>query len=98
MPVTQTVRKPLMNTLTANDIASNPELYFQPVKVGRSEVEWECTGYSRTGETIRFSRLLDTGQGVCQINLYLEPSRPVRLSNKRLHSDTATPSEAGESS
>jgi len=71
-----------MKKITAHDIAAEPELFNEPVIIGRSV--WECMGYSGTGNTVKFARLVTNG-GLRQISKYVDPSITVRLSNKSMH-------------
>ena len=65
-------------TVTAHDIASGPELYNRRVRIGRND--WECLGYARTGRTIKFARLVDSGNGkLRQITTYVKPDRAIGL-------------------
>ena len=64
--------------MNAHDIASKDDLYNKPVWFGLSMDSWECMGYSRFGNSIRFSRLevLENGK-LRQINKYVYPDTPV---------------------
>jgi len=68
--------------LTAHDIAANPNLFFEIVTFGNSNIEWECMGYTKEGEgkTIKFARLLVLPEGkLRQINKYVNPKQRVYI-------------------
>lgn len=70
-------------TITAHNVAAYPEYYNLPVRLGKGEL-WECMGYSRTGGSVRFGRIIP-GETVGEHlfdNLtvetrYLDPDKPV---------------------
>jgi len=69
-------------TYTAHDIAAYHELYNRVVTIGRNE--WECMGYSRTGRTVIFARLVETKDGrFKQINKYVPPMQEVIIKESR---------------
>lgn len=71
--------------ITANDVAGNPDLFNKTIKLPHSRKLWECMGYSLTGMTIKFSRLVDGGQlrdgppWPRQINCYIDPDTEVKI-------------------
>lgn len=71
--------------MNAGQIAGDPELFNKVVKLPGSRHTWECVGYSRTGNTVKFARLVDGGQlksGTSwprQISTYVEPSTSVEI-------------------
>lgn len=68
---------------TAHDIAADPDLYARPVTLPGSRLMWECMGYSRTGRTVRFARLLPGSHAniyrLKQINRYVRPDTIVKI-------------------
>lgn len=72
-----------MIAATAHQIAADPELFYRVVLIGKHE--WECMGYSRTGRTVRFARLVElpdsTGNAwkIKQVNIYVNPDKEVKL-------------------
>lgn len=68
-------------TKKAKEIASNPDLYNKAVCFSWfSKLKWECMGYSRTGKTIRFSRLIEHPEGRWkQIDKYVDPEEDVLI-------------------
>jgi predicted site-specific integrase-resolvase len=66
---------------TAHEIAASPRLYNGAYKYGKSE--WECMGYSKTGRTILFARLVSTkNDKLRQINTYLKPDTLLTVKDK----------------
>lgn len=64
---------------TAHEIAASPELYNLPVKIGKNI--YECTGYSRSGLSVRFSRLVPVGnKKLRQVNVYVNPDKVLEVS------------------
>jgi hypothetical protein len=69
----------------ASDIAGNPDLFNKVVKLPHSRCAWECIGYSRTGETVKFARLVDGGQlrdgtpWPRQISRYIDPDTLIEV-------------------
>lgn len=61
-----------MDSYTAEQIAGDPELFNGVYLHGGQE--WECIGYSRSGLTVHFARLIPLpGLKVRQVNIYLDP-------------------------
>jgi hypothetical protein len=60
---------------TAHEIASTSELYNKPIIFGINKKDkWECMGYSRSGNSIKFSRLIILeNKKLMQINKYVHP-------------------------
>lgn len=69
---------------TAKEIACDPELYNKVVTFSMfSKLKWECMGYSRTGNSIRFSRLIEHPEGRWkQIDRYAKPDELVLVWNE----------------
>lgn len=69
----------------ASDIAGVPELFNKIVKLPGSKRTWECVGYSRTGNTVKFARLVDGGHlkdgrpWPRQISVYVDPNTSVEI-------------------
>lgn len=74
--------------MNAGQIAGDPELFNKIVKLPNSKHMWECVGYSRTGNTVKFARLVGGGQlkdgtpWPRQISIYIEPSTSVEVVEK----------------
>jgi len=67
-----------MTQYTAHEVAGDPELYDGRVTFGKSKVEWECIGYSSSGYTVKFSRLIPVANmKVKEITVYVDPDRIV---------------------
>lgn len=67
-----------MMMLIAHDIAANPDLYNLPVLINNKA--YECMGYTLSGKSIKFSRLIALpGLKVKQVNKYLKPDTPIIL-------------------
>lgn len=77
--------KKRMKQYTAANIAGNPDLFNAVVKLPNSSHEWECMGYSRTGETVKFARLIGGGQlkdgtpWPMQISKYVAPDTIIEI-------------------
>lgn len=64
--------------ITAHVMAASPEYFSRIATIGKQE--WECMGYSNTGNTVRFARLECTRSlKVRQINIYVNPDRIIVL-------------------
>lgn len=64
--------------LTAHDIAAYPEFYNRVVLINGEE--WECLGYSATGMTVKFARLVETrDKKLKQITINVQPHIKVEI-------------------
>ena len=63
---------------TAHTIAASEELYNKVILINGKE--WECMGYSKSGVTIKFSRIeVLQNNKLRAINLYLKPYQQVTV-------------------
>jgi hypothetical protein len=73
-----------MKKLTAEKIAGSPK-YFYDVFSYKGNL-WECLGYSKTGKTIKFARLIDSkiSGKLRQISIYIHPEELLELVKKAI--------------
>lgn len=67
--------------VTAAFVAGDPELYNLAWRIGRGEQVWECLGYSRSGERVRFGRLVVDADGIRQVTCYVQPTQQLRAAD-----------------
>jgi hypothetical protein len=59
---------------TAHQIASESDLYNKSVYIDSTKNKWECMGYSKFGNSVKFSRLVVLENNYLkQINKYVHP-------------------------
>ena len=74
-----------MISLTAHDIAADPDLYEEVIRFGPNGKAWECMGYSNTYRRVKFGRIVrDTkapagSWGLRTITRYVDPETPVEI-------------------
>jgi hypothetical protein len=79
----------MIRTVTAHDIAGDPDLYNRAVKIGRNK--WECLGYARTGRTVKFARLVDGNNGkLRQITTYVKPDTTIEIPINKFEKNTVS--------
>lgn len=62
--------------MTAHEIASTPELYNEVYSIKGNE--WECMGYTKSGTTIKFSRIVTLATNKLLVrNIYLKPQTEI---------------------
>jgi hypothetical protein len=64
----------------AQDIAADPDLYNRVFLIDGEE--WECMGFTKSGLTVKFSRLVHQPSGrVTQMNKYMKPHQYIEPIN-----------------
>lgn len=64
--------------ITAHDVASDSDIYNRVCLIKGNE--WECMGYSKSGITIKFSRIVPLANNKLLVkNCYLRPFQKVEL-------------------
>ena len=62
---------------SAHEIAGDPDFYNASIVLNNSKMRWKCMGYSRSGFSVKFGRLVQTVRGLRQINRYVDPDEQV---------------------
>ena len=68
-----------MHSITAHNLASSDTMMEKSIVFyGHPDLKWECMGYSKTGNTIKFSRIeITSNNKLRQINKYVHPDMDV---------------------
>jgi hypothetical protein len=68
-----------MHTITAHDLASSDTMMEKVICLSMfSDLKWECMGYSKTGNSVKFSRVeIGETNRLKQINKYVHPDTDV---------------------